>query len=413
MSQFNLTKEQKVLLNLISLNVNGNANELVLSDQEIDGVNWEEVAKESIVQSVPLCALDACAVYKKVIPENIFAKWSAYSMRVMQSNMKVINSQQELINILGEKHPYLILKGTSACSYYNKPILRALGDVDFLIEPKQQSEIEKLLIDNGCTLSGGDHPNHVVFKKPGAHLEMHFEVAGVPYGKVGELVKEFLKDAVYAPVKKSYESCEFNAPTDLNHALILLLHMQHHMLGEGFGLRHLSDWTVFVNKTHNEAFWQEKLLPFLKKIGLYNYAKIMTKVGAVYLNSILPAWAKDADDDVCAQIINDILMGGNFGRKDENRSSSGMLISEHGKGGTKHGAVYNLAHGLHKAVLRKKAVKKCILLYPFVYVYKAIRFVFLSIIGKRPSIVKMLPEAEKRKVIYDKLAIFETDLQEK
>ena len=90
-----------------------------------------------------------------------------------------------------------------------------------------------------------------------------------------------------------------------------------------------------------------------------------------------------------------------------------MLISEHGKGGTKHGAIYNLAHGLHKAVLRKKAVKKCILLYPFVYVYKAIRFVFLSIIGKRPSIVKMLPEAEKRKVIYDKLAIFETDLQEK
>ena len=67
-------------------------------------------------------------------------------MSVMQSNMKFINSQQELINILGEKHPYLILKGTSACSYYNKPILRALGDVDFLIEPKQQSEIEKLLM---------------------------------------------------------------------------------------------------------------------------------------------------------------------------------------------------------------------------------------------------------------------------
>ena len=301
------------------------------------------------------------------------------------------------------------MKGTAAAAYYPKPDLRALGDVDFLIDPTQQAELEKLFVDNGFKKDHEDHPNHIVLKKAGAHLEMHFDVAGVPFGWQGDEVRAFLKDCVYSPQMLQYDFCTFPAAEDAKNGFILLLHMEHHMLGDGLGLRHLCDWAAFVDRTNGQAFWSETLIPFLEKIGLFIYAQIMTKTAAKFLKIACPEWASDADDETCDEIIFDILMGGNFGRKDENRAKSGMLVSEQGKGGTKHGALYNLAHALHKAVLRQPLIQKVPILYPFVYVYRACRFLFLSIIGKRPSLLKMAPEAEKRKSVYDKLKIFETE----
>jgi len=406
---FELNKEQKVLLNILSASLSKNPESFTLNKEELDGVDWLAVAKESIHQAVCLISLEYAKPYLQYIPSEIHEKWKNYAFRIAGANAMVVQSQVEMTEILGDKHPYVILKGSSACAYYPNENLRALGDVDFLIDPKEKEELTNLFVEKGYELSCGDHPNHLVFKKPRAHLEMHFEVAGVPFGEKGKMVNEYLKDAVFTPVVKKHDFSEFNAPKDEHHALILLLHMQHHLVSEGVGLRHLSDWGAFMNCVSELPFWQEKLIPFLKSIGLFTFTAIITKTCAKYLGSVCPAWAKDVDDEVCDQIIEDVLTGGNFGRKDGVRSKSGMLISEHGKGGTKRGKFYNLAHALHGHVLRTKCVKKCVVLYPFVYCFKAIKYICMIIVGKRPSITKMLPEAEKRKKIYDKLEIFETE----
>lgn len=405
---FILNKEQKVLLNILSASLSKAPEKKLLSKEELDGVDWVSVAKESIHQAVALVSLEYAKLYKQYIPAEVYEKWKTYAFRVAGANAMVLQSQVDMINILGEEYPYVILKGSSASMYYNDTNLRMLGDVDFLIDPLQKEQLTKIFVDNGYELSCGDHPNHLVFKKPHAHLEMHFEVAGVPFGEKGKMVNEYLKDAVFTPVEKQHDFSKFNAPKDEYHALILILHMQHHLVSEGVGLRHISDWAAFVNSTNELPFWQEKFIPFIKKIGLYTFTAIITKTCAKYLGSVCPDWAKGVDEQVCDEIIEDILTGGNFGIKDGVRSKSGMLISEHGKGGTKRGKMYNLAHALHGNVMRTKCVKKCVILYPFVYCFKAIKYICMIIVGKRPSITKMLPEAEKRKKIYDKLQIFES-----
>lgn len=409
MYELKLTREQKILLNLTARSICENPSLITLEEGNFDGADWEGIVKEAIAQAVPLVTFDAVAIYKQHIPEDVYSRWKNIAAGVLRKDFMVAQSQADLIELLNNKYPYIILKGMAAGAYYPNPELRALGDVDFLINPAQQEEIEEILIQAGYQKSHGDHPNHVVFRRPGAHLEMHFEVAGVPYGWQGEEVRAFLKDAVFNPQKCVQDMGEFNTPSDINHGLILLLHMQHHMLGEGFGLRHLSDWAVYVAKTYKESYWDETLIPFLKKIGLFTYTAIMTKTSAKYLQISCPEWAVSADDETCDEIMCDILTGGNFGQKDVNRAKSGMLISERGKSGTNHGAIYNLAHALHMNVLRIPCVKKMPILYPFVYVWKAVRFLFLSMIGKRPSLVKMAPEAKKRKSVYEKLAIFEAE----
>ena len=237
---------------------------------------------------------------------------------------------------------------------------------------------------------------------------MHFEVAGVPYGKQGEEVKKFLAKAVFEPNIRSQDMGEFNAPTDLYHGLILLLHMQHHMLGEGLGLRHLCDWAVFVNATKDEPFWKNDLIPLLKKIGLFTYASVMTKTCAVYLKSECPDWASGVEDGVCQEVMQDVLALGNFGQNDIQRSKGGMLVSEHGKDGTKHGRLYYFFKILHDETVSTKAVKACVILYPFAFICKVFWHLGRTISGKSKPL-QVFSEAEKRKKVYEKLKVFEVE----
>ena len=402
-----------MLLHLAARNLSANPPALVWAETDLQGLDWAAVYEMSNRQAITLAAFDAAAVYKPYIPDVVYAKWKNSAMSVLQSDFTVEQSQVDLVSLLGKgNYPYLILKGLAASAYYPNPELRALGDVDFLIDPTQQAEIEEILLNKGYVKSHGDHPNHVVFRKPKAHLEMHFEVAGVPYGWQGEEVRAFLKTAVFAPQVRERNGEQFCAPTDTYHGLILVLHMQHHMLGEGLGIRHLCDWSAFVVQTGKERFWTETLLPLLKKIGLFTYAAVMTKTCAIYFQTDCPTWASEVKETVCAEVMEDVLACGNFGQNDEQRSKGGMLVSEHGKDGTKHGRMYYLFKILRQETWGKKCVKKFVLLYPFVWVWQVLWHIGRTIMGKSKPL-QVFSEAEKRKQIYEKLKVFETETKEK
>lgn len=404
---FSPTAEQKTLLHLLAVALG--AERSPLSKQHCAAVDWEQVAKESVHQTVCPLVFEAASVYEVSIPPNVFERWFSLSYGYLRYAHATFESQRHLAELMNENGcKFVILKGTAAAAYYPAPEKRCFGDVDFLIDPAQRETVERLLIADGYARSEDEHDCHVVFRKQKEHLEMHYAVTGIPYGKLGDAVREYLHYAVHTPVNQTVGDVTFPSPQPHHHAVILLLHMQHHTLGEGLGLRHLCDWAVFVDRTASEPFWQESVLPFVKEIGLFTYAAAMTKTAARHLGTACPPWAQAADDSLCDSLMQDILLGGNFGRKDEMRAASGMLISEHGKAGTQHGAVYNLAHTLHTAVLLQyPVIKKLPLLYPFLYGYKVIRFCVLRLMGKRLSLTKRIPYATERKQLYTKLKVFE------
>ena len=403
-----ISKEQKLLLNLIAMSLSDQPEKLKLSNEELSGVDFVKVAKESIYQAVTVQAFNSAWFYKDVIPAPIFTKWQEFVVNAMQSNLKVIKAQDELVSLLDKNgFKYAIIKGTSASSYYSAPFDRKLGDVDFLIDPNDQSKIEKVLIENGYQKDPMAHISHVVFKKPDAHLEMHFEVAGLPENEHKDRVRKFVFPTVFTAVDKAIENSTFKSPTDLYHGVIILLHTQHHLLGEGLGLRHLCDLATFVQKTHDEPFWTEELLPLAKEIGLYKFLCVMVKTCVKHLKIENPSWLEDFESPTPDEVISDIITSGNLGQKDDVRAKSGALLAK--KGEKKRGAILTLAISLNKAVLLKyPIVKKVWILYPFVYIFKAIQNVLRMIFKKRTSISQMIPEAKKRQALYDKLDVYKT-----
>ena len=402
-----LTVEQNGLLHLLKRGILGD-NE-PLDKDALQDVDWNEICKEAVQQAVPVVAFDCAAAYKSQIPKPEYSHWLKISGGTLQANERIVHAQDELVAWLKQAgYDYLILKGTSAAAYYPSPENRGFGDVDFLVKEDCVKAVGDLLQEKGCRKeSVGAH--HIAYLRPdGVHLELHFAVGGIPYGKRGEKVKAYLADILDESQTVTACGVQFVAPAPEHQAMVLLLHMLSHMLGEGMGLRHVYDWACFVQKTHDNAFWEERVIPLCKDIGLYNYLSTITKTCAIYLGSVLPVWAESADESVCLEILQDVFTSGNFGSKDFKRAKSAMLISERGKAGLKHGKVYNLCHGLHNYTKAKHPVcQKCCLLYPIFYTGEIVRYFWLVIRGKRPSPFSMTAEADERKAVYDKLHIYE------
>ena len=403
-----LTAEQTYLLHIMGCFLQGQPLKAL---PEGDAFSWSTLLREATEQTVVPILFEVISEIQDKIPEDFYQKCFDYTRRCIVANMRTEHAQRQLVSVLEqEQYPYVILKGETAAACYPKPELRQLGDVDFLIIPEQADSITEKMKALGYQHSWEPGDYHQVLEKPGACLEMHMDVAGMPEGNAREAVSEYLSTIFEESCPMSRESGTFAAPCDAHQALILLLHMQHHVLAKGMGLRHIMDWACFVNETSQKAFWEERLLPLLRQIGLLHFTAVMTKMSSIYLHSHCPAWADNVDTNLCQLLMEDILSGGNFGRKDQDRARSLSMLPNWETDERKEGKLKLLCRTLRYSALRHRPQyeNKPICLF-FSMCGRAIRYVCLYISGKRPNLLKAASHADTRRNIYKQLHLFETE----
>ncbi len=398
-----LNLQQQAFLELVKIGIGTSKGSFDFSLLSAD--DWKAVMKESRAHAVQLLCFDSTKDIVSLIPFDIYALWLRYSTAVISNNLSVQKSQSELVDLLeAENCPYIILKGMSAAYYYPDPEKRALGDVDFLINVKHKEKITEALISEGYNKPFDGHRYHDAFFKGKSELEMHYEIAGIPSGTAGEKFREYLKDA-----ETKFEKIgdpEFRKPTDDIHAVVILLHTLHHMLSGGIGVRHLCDWACFVEKTHGEPFWQNDIIPLLKATGTYTFASVITEVCYKYLGSARPEWCEDVSDELCGEVVKDIIELGNFGKKNQERSKSGDMLSTD----IKKGKIRSMLASLHSSAYTAYPIlNKAPYLYPFIFVYRIFRYLVLIVMGKRPSLIKTNSYANKRRAIYSQFELFKNE----
>lgn len=403
-----LTAEQTILLQLIRA---------ALTDQPIEWsgeatIDWRAVVKEAAQQAVSLLAFDSAAKVAEHIPADVYARWTNLIFAKMTEDARIGGIQHELTNLLKRNgYPYVILKGATSAAYYPKAELRTQGDIDFLVDPAQIEEILVLLQQNGYTVKDIPSDHHKSLKKAGVALEIHFCETTIPQGPIGDKIRAFLQNNIHKPQTLNDGIHDFYAPKDMYHGLILLLHSQRHMLSEGLGLRHLCDWACFVQKTVESSFWKE-LINFIKEIGLYTYASVITQLCAAYFGTPLPDWVVTVEPSLVAELIEDVLTSGNFGKKDRKRARSGMMISDAESGDTSRGRLFYLFHTLNRAVKIHHPSIKCFpILYPIFAIEVIIRYYLKVAHGERLPMSKLADAANERRSVYHKLHIFEVEKQ--
>lgn len=383
------------------------ANTLFQADVTLPSIiEWQEIIKEAELQSV-LPLLSSC----HLIPDEYRMSVQFKINATVANNLRIFYDHSEVHGLLSARGiPYIILKGCSSAFYYPDPIMRAMGDVDFLVSRKDFDSTGKILSSEDFTPWNENHNCHIVYRRDNTHLEMHFEPAGIPEGEAGEVVRELLADVFEKSRVTEVAGFEMCLPSYFHHGLILLLHTMHHLTSEGIGLRHLLDWAVFVNNFSDEEFrvmFEEKLT----RAGLWRTAQLLTLVSIKYLGITLKSCAGEADDELLENIMSDILSGGNFGVKDKERWKTGMIISNRGKGGIgKKRYLFQFFDTLNHIIYTNWPITKRVkLLLPIGWLFWGVRYQIRVLMGKRKqlNLNRMVSEADQRGSIYKEFHLYE------
>lgn len=169
---------------------------------------------------------------------------------ILAKNLNVIYEHAELHELLTSNNiPYVILKGCASAAYYDDPVFRTMGDVDFLVNPQDVDRAGELLesIDFARAAEDDGTGFHIAYHRDASTWELHRSVNGIPAGTCGDFVKSYLSDIIDTAVDCETSCGTIRISDPFHHCLILLLHTASHLTSEGVGLRHLCDWAVFAN----------------------------------------------------------------------------------------------------------------------------------------------------------------------
>ena len=117
-------------------------------------------------------------------------------------------------------------------------------------------------------------------------------------------------------------------------------------------------------------------------------------------------FAKGVDKSLMENMIEDILSGGNFGKKDKDRYHGSMLMS----GDKNIGMVKNIFHTLNnRAKKRMPVIEKAPVLLPVGWIYVGVNHLAMIAKGERPKVKlkQTLKKTATRRNLIEDYSLFE------
>ena len=402
MQNISLTAAQRAMLNLVGHSL---FDMPLAIDSDID---WSEVLKESIAQSVPLVAFKDLA--ELPIGAATAEMLRRYIKRCSLGNLNCFRGHEYLHKLMTENGVrYCVIKGAASAYRYPDPRLRSMGDVDFYVSPEELERAREVVQRDGFLMEHTDSEHHDCLKKGSLFMELHFAPIAVPNDEMRPIFLEYWSDMCDKATLTSDGFSEYYFPSDFHHGFILITHFQLHLMPNGVGLRHLCDWVVFANKFSNDEFvamFEERL----KRVGLWRLAQIASLAAVKHLGMPHKAWMGN-DYATADALMEDIARGGNFGQRDKARSFEGVFIADYKATDGKRSRFARAFRTLNNYVRGKwPAVRWCPLLYPVGWIFFSLRFLLKRITGKRKvGVVDSYKGSGKRLKLYESLKMYKPE----
>lgn len=406
-----MTNKENNILNLTALALFGDSNQP--NNDLLNQKDFSPELKEANMQAI------FSIVYTILKKHGVsVSNYDRLFLRTVAGNIRVQHDHAELHQLLSANSiPYVALKGSASAMYYPDPILRMMGDVDFLVQKSDLQRAGDLLEKVGFVpVEKNDNECHIAYHREVNGIrsiwEMHWEPNGIPKDKFGELAREYLSDVIETSIPCTISGDECMVPSPFHHGLIMLLHMASHLINTGIGLRHLCDWAVFVGKFSDDEF-SNMFEAKLKTIGMWKFAQIMTQLCITYLGMQTKGWCGFSEPDYLETLMSDIFKGGNFGVKDSNRINQAKLITNAHRGSVDEtGLLKQFVWTMNeKAEIAMPIVRKVPILLPVGWMFAGGRHLVRIGSGKRPKIHvnDMVRGAAERRELYKELRLFQPE----
>lgn len=240
---------------------------------------------------------------------------------IEQRNVTMNQFIGELVEKMRKADIYAILvKGQGIAQCYERPLWRASGDVDLLVDAKEYEKATSVLLP----LSSINKPNERYSKHIGMtiddwYVELHGTLRTGLSSKVDMVIDDVQTEAFHNKHFRTWhtEEVEILLPSPNNDVFLVFTHFIKHFYKKGMTIRQVCDWCRLL-WTHKDEVNSAVLEKWLKKANLLTewraFAALAIKylgmpVEAMPLYDDAPEWERKADG-ICG-----LLLQGYSGKK--------------------------------------------------------------------------------------------------
>lgn len=206
-----------------------------------------------------------------------------------------------------------VLKGQGVARLYPNPLRRQCGDIDLWVEGNRD-DIYKTL---KARWKVGDtvihHADVEIFKD--TPTEIHFIPSFTYSPFVYRKYKKFFKKCGDRQFANYNESVGFAYPTPYFNAVYSLMHIFHHVLHEGIGLRQLLDYYYILRSLDKEQ--RAQVYKEIIHLGLAKFAEAVMYVEQEMFELECEFMLCKPNERLGKRLLNEIELAGNFGKYDE------------------------------------------------------------------------------------------------
>lgn len=213
-----------------------------------------------------------------------------------------------------------VLKGVGMAQLYPVPERRHGGDIDLWVDGNRK-EIMKWLQQH-CEI-GHEEWHHAEAKLFGdISVEVHFHPAWLYNPFYNRRLQRWFDEQKSEQMRLVDERLGFAYPTVRFNAVYALVHLYHHLLEEGIGIRHVVDYHYILKSLPTEE--KVSVIADLKRFGMMSLAKAMMWVLQKVCRTPKDYLLCEPDEKEGLFLLDEIMRGGNFGhyRRDKRRRNS-------------------------------------------------------------------------------------------
>ncbi len=296
------------------------------------GKDWADLYRLAVKQSlIGICFYGIQRLPEEQRPEeDLYYKWMGIAAKIQQRN-EFLNKECVRLqsHFMEAGFNTIVLKGQGLLSYYgNLGGFRQTGDIDLWIDGNFEDIVDYVR----------SHFERYCITKAHIEIELHDDIIvelhvhparlRCPWLN-SRLQNWFVNNRAKNDVVEVGNHSFTTVTTDFN-LVFLLVHLYHHVLMEGVGLRQFMDYYFVLKSMEQQDFsMKQSFVSIIDSLGMHKFAQgvmwIMHNIFALEKDKLLI----EEDVKVGNLLLKEVLLGGNFGKYDKRNSlvvSSNPLV---------------------------------------------------------------------------------------
>lgn len=285
-------------------------------ERQLSPEEWRDVYEQATKQAVVGTVFDGVQKLPKEqwSPQSVLFEWIGQTEQIRQQNRKVNAVLKELALLFNANGiRYAVVKGQIVGSYYSNSQLRQAGDIDYYVESSDFERAKQLIESTwGVAFEETEEHHHVEFEYKGVLFEQHHTLIKLYDKEKNEYWERLMKETFKS---MEIEGVPVSVLSPTLHSLYIFLHLYHHLLELGVGLRQFCDWAAILHACKNEIDHQA----IRKHLELLGIERAYRACGCLLIDYLgLPKVEftyelKSSDKRYSKRILDVVMYRGNMG----------------------------------------------------------------------------------------------------